>query len=68
MASADDQAQDVVVALVIAVEWLRRPSRERLRVAASQTVWLLSGAFAVYAAGWWLHLALLPEAGDALIL
>jgi dolichyl-phosphate-mannose-protein mannosyltransferase len=52
-----------LVGLILAADLLRRPSVQRLRTTASLTVWLLSGALSVYAAGWWVHFALLPEAG-----
>jgi dolichyl-phosphate-mannose-protein mannosyltransferase len=52
-----------LIGLCIAVAFLRRPSWKRLRLAASHTVWVLSGALAVYAGGWYLHFALLTEPG-----
>ena len=52
-----------LIGLCIAVEFLRRPTWKRFRVAASHTVWVLSGATAAYAGGWALHFALLTEPG-----
>ncbi len=52
-----------LIGLCIAVEFLRRPTWKRFRVAASHSVWVLSGAIAVYAGGWALHFALLTEPG-----
>ena len=52
-----------LVGLVVLVDFLRGPSLARLRAAASTSVWILAGAVAVYAAGWWAHFALLPEPG-----
>ena len=52
-----------LIGLCIAVEFLRRPTWKRFRVAASHTVWVLSGAVAAYAGGWALHFALLTEPG-----
>jgi dolichyl-phosphate-mannose--protein O-mannosyl transferase len=53
-----------LVGLVLMVDLLRSRSLQRLRVTASVSVWLLSAALSVYAAGWWAHFALLPEPGS----
>jgi len=52
-----------LIGLFIAVEFLRKPSWKSFRVAASHSVWVLSGALATYAGGWALHFALLTEPG-----
>jgi len=51
-----------LIGICLAVDFLGRPSWQRLRVAASHSVWILSGALAVYTAGWAVHFWLLTEA------
>jgi dolichyl-phosphate-mannose-protein mannosyltransferase len=50
-----------LIGICLALNWLSRPSWGRLRIAASQSVWVLAGAVTVYAAGWALHFWLLNE-------
>jgi dolichyl-phosphate-mannose--protein O-mannosyl transferase len=52
-----------VVGACIAATLLPRPSWASVRRVGSLSVWVLSGAFAVYAAGWVIHFALLTEPG-----
>lgn len=52
-----------LIGICLAIEFLRRPDLGRLRVTASQAVWILAGAVGVYMAGWTLHFQLLTEAG-----
>jgi dolichyl-phosphate-mannose-protein mannosyltransferase len=56
-----------LIGLLVAVELLRAPGRPALRRAASQTVWILAGAAAVYVAGWEIHYALLTEPGQGYV-
>jgi len=50
-----------LIGVCLAVDFIGRPSWQRFRVAASHTVWILSGAVLVYATGWALHFWLLKE-------
>jgi dolichyl-phosphate-mannose-protein mannosyltransferase len=50
-----------LIGVCILVHFLARPSWGRLRVGASQTVWVLAGACFIYSVGWALHFWLLDE-------
>jgi len=52
-----------IVGACLACEFLRAPSRERLRSCLSLSVWILTAGLAVYALGWLLHGWLLPAPG-----
>jgi dolichyl-phosphate-mannose-protein mannosyltransferase len=53
-----------LIALVLGVHLALAPGAARFRQVASLAVWILSGAVAVYTAGWLLHYALLTEPGE----
>jgi len=50
-----------LIGMCLALNFLCGPSWKKLRVAASHSVWVLTGALAVYAAGWVVHFWLLTE-------
>jgi dolichyl-phosphate-mannose-protein mannosyltransferase len=52
-----------LIGACLAIDFVIRPSWQKLRVGASHSVWLLSGALAAYVAGWALHFSLLGEPG-----
>lgn len=52
-----------IVAACLACEFLRAPSRERLRSCLSLSIWILTAGLVVYALGWLVHGWLLPAAG-----
>ena len=52
-----------IVGAFVACEFLRAPSRERLRSCLSLSIWILTAGLAVYALGWLLHGWLLPAPG-----
>ncbi len=50
-----------LIGACLALDFVVRPSWQKFRIAASQTVWILSGALVVYTAGWAVHFWLLKE-------
>jgi dolichyl-phosphate-mannose-protein mannosyltransferase len=50
-----------LIGLCLALDFIGSPSWRKFRVAASQSVWILTGGVAVYATGWALHFWLLNE-------
>ncbi len=52
-----------LIGACLALDFIGRPSWQKLRVAASHSVWILTGALAVYTTGWALHFWLLNEPG-----
>jgi len=50
-----------LIGVCLALNFIARPSWQKLRVAASHSVWILTGALVVYTAGWALHFWLLDE-------
>jgi dolichyl-phosphate-mannose--protein O-mannosyl transferase len=52
-----------LIGMGIVLQALQPPSWDRVRLAASYAVWVLSGALLVYAAGWAVHFSLLSEPG-----
>jgi dolichyl-phosphate-mannose-protein mannosyltransferase len=52
-----------LIGACLALNFIVRPSWQKFRVAASHSVWILTGALAVYTAGWAFHFWLLNEPG-----
>ncbi len=52
-----------LIGACLAFDFIGRPSWRKLRVAASHSVWILTGALAVYIAGWAIHFWLLNDPG-----
>ena len=52
-----------LIGACLALDFISRPSWQKFRVAASHSVWILTGALAVYTTGWALHFWLLNEPG-----
>jgi len=52
-----------LIGICLALDFVVRPSWRKFRVAASQSVWILTGALVVYTAGWALHFWLLDDPG-----
>jgi len=50
-----------LIGACLALNFIVRPSWQKFRVAASQSVWILTGALVVYTAGWAVHFWLLRE-------
>jgi dolichyl-phosphate-mannose-protein mannosyltransferase len=50
-----------LIGVCLALNFAARPSWRKLRVAASHSVWVLTGVFAVYIAGWAIHFWLLSD-------
>jgi dolichyl-phosphate-mannose--protein O-mannosyl transferase len=50
-----------LIGACLALDFLGRPSWRKFRIAASQSVWILTGALAVYTAGWAIHFWLLND-------
>jgi len=50
-----------LIGVCLALDFFSGPSWRKLRVAASHSVWVLTGAIAVYATGWLIHFWLLNE-------
>jgi len=50
-----------LIGAFLALNFIFRPSWQKLRVAASHSVWILTGAITVYAAGWAIHFWLLND-------
>ncbi len=51
-----------LIGACLAIDFIARPSWKKLRVAASHSVWILTGAAVVYTAGWAVHFGLLQDA------
>jgi dolichyl-phosphate-mannose--protein O-mannosyl transferase len=51
-----------LIGACLALNFIFRPSWQKLRVAASHSVWILTGAIPVYAMGWAIHFWLLNDA------
>jgi len=52
-----------LIGACLALNFIVRPSWRKFRDAASHSVWILTGALAIYTAGWALHFWLLNEPG-----
>jgi dolichyl-phosphate-mannose-protein mannosyltransferase len=52
-----------LIGVCLAVDFVIRPSWQKFRIAASQSVWILTGALAAYTAGWAIHFWLVNEPG-----
>jgi dolichyl-phosphate-mannose-protein mannosyltransferase len=52
-----------LIGACLALNFIVRPSWQKFRIAASHSVWILTGALAVYTAGWAVHFWLLNEPG-----
>jgi dolichyl-phosphate-mannose--protein O-mannosyl transferase len=50
-----------LIGVFLALNFIVRPSWQKLRVGASHSVWILTGALAIYTAGWAIHFWLLGD-------
>jgi dolichyl-phosphate-mannose-protein mannosyltransferase len=54
-----------LIGLCLALDFLARPSWQKLRIGASHSVWILTGALITYATGWAIHFWLLNDPGPS---